>query len=104
VRKTGLGWAGWNHLQRAQAVAAFFYLAKESEGWTQDRLIPLLVGLAELVPWLKQWHNEVDPEFGRLGDYYETLVQEEARNLGYAGGDLSLWRPQVRAPGRRKSS
>ena len=39
------------------------------------RLVPLLACLLELLPWLKQWHNEVDPEFGeRMGDYFEGFV------------------------------
>ena len=50
-------------------------------GW--DRLIPLLAGLAELLPWLKQWHNEPDPALGeRMGDYFEGFVQDEARAMG----------------------
>ena len=29
-----------------------------------ERLKPLLAGLLELVPWLRQWHNDIDPETG----------------------------------------
>ena len=56
-----LGWAGWDALQQAQALAAYFIDMKESEGWRADRLTPLLAGLLELLPWLRQWHNDVDP-------------------------------------------
>ena len=38
---------------------------KDNHGWRTERLVPLLAGLAELVPWLKQWHNEPDPAHGR---------------------------------------
>lgn len=74
-----IGWAGWDHLEQAQALAAH-YTARQSEGAEPDELRPLIAGLAELVPWLKQWHNEPDPTYGqRLGDFYETFVaQQEA--------------------------
>ncbi len=49
----------------------------------------MLVALDELVPWLKQWHNEVDAEFGeRMGDYYEGFLLEELRNLEITRADL----------------
>ncbi len=60
-------WAGWNHLQQAQAVAALYEDLKR-EGWTKERLAPMLEGLRELLPWLKQW-----------GDYFEGYVEGEER-------------------------
>ena len=89
-----IGWAGLNHLQRAQAIAAWYLDRKEGEGWEVERLMPMLVALDELVPWLKQWHNEVDPEFGeRMGDYYEGFLLEELRNLEITRADLLSWQP-----------
>lgn len=97
-----LGWAGWNHLQRAQALATYLLERKEGDGWDRERLHPLLAGLAELLPWLKQWHNEVDPESGeRLGDYYESFLREEARSLGLTLEAVRSWRPAETA-GRGK--
>src|SRR5262249_32283084 len=55
-----IAWAGWDHLQQARALATYYVQMKESEGWTKERLTPLLAGLLEVLPWLKQWHNEVD--------------------------------------------
>lgn len=70
-----IGWAGWNHLEQAQALAAH-YTARQFEAAEPDELRPLLTGLAELVSWLKQWHNALDPTYGhRLGDFYSTFVQ-----------------------------
>ena len=68
-------------------------------------MIPLLAGLAELLPWLKQWHNEIDPTAGeRMGDYFEDFVQDEARAMGVTGAELHAWRPQAPARGRRRRS
>ncbi|EKJ8516641.1 BREX-2 system adenine-specific DNA-methyltransferase PglX [Pseudomonas aeruginosa] len=101
-----IGWAGLNHLQRAQAIAAWYLDRKEGEGWEAERLMPMLVALDELIPWLKQWHNEVDPEFGeRMGDYYEAFLLEELRNLEITRVDLLSWQPAAVAGkrgGRKK--
>ncbi len=96
-----IGWAGLNHLQRAKAIAAWYLDRKDGEGWEAERLMPMLVALDELIPWLKQWHNEVDPEFGeRMGDYYEGFLLEELRNLEITRGDLLSWQP-VAVAGKR---
>jgi hypothetical protein len=102
-----IAWAGWDHLQQATALAAYYLEMKESEGWEAARLQPLLAGLLELVPWLEQWHNEVDPVYGeRMGAYYKGFVSEEARSHGFTLDDLRAWKPAagpVRR-GRRKAS
>ena len=53
-----IAWAGWDHLQQATALASYYLNMKENEGWSPERLKPLLTGIQELVPWLKQWHND----------------------------------------------
>lgn len=102
-----IAWAGWNHLQQATALAAYYLEMKENEGWEPVRLQPLLAGLLELVPWLEQWHNEIDPAYGeRMGTYYRGFVNEEARALGFTLDDLRAWKPVVTAAkrGRKKAS
>ena len=77
-----LCWAGWNHLQQAQAIAAYYEQVR-TEGWSDTRRLPLLAGVLELVPWLKQWHNDRDPVYGmHLGDFFEEFVTAEARAMG----------------------
>lgn len=66
----------------------------------------MLAGLLELVPWLEQWHNEVDPVYGeRMGHYYQGFVAEEARAQGFTLADLKAWKPVATAVkrGRRKA-
>ncbi len=102
-----IAWAGWNHLQQATALAAYYLEMKENEGWEPVRLQPLLAGLLELVPWLEQWHNEIDPAYGeRMGTYYRDFVNEEARALGFTLDDLRAWKPVVTAAkrGRKKAA
>jgi len=102
-----IAWAGWDHLQQATALAGYYVEMKDSEGWEPTRLQPLLASLLELVPWLEQWHNELDPVFGeRMGDYYRAFVTQEARDIGFTLEDLRAWKPVVVAArrGRRKAS
>jgi hypothetical protein len=91
-----VGWAGMDHLQRARATAAWYIERKEQDGWEVDQLLPMLVALHELIPWLKQWHNDVDPEYGeRLGDFYEGYLMEELRFWNLTQSDLLKWRPSA---------
>jgi hypothetical protein len=99
-----VAWAGYNHLQQATALANRYLDLKDNQGWPPERLAPLLAGLLQLVPWLKQWHNELDPEHDtRMGDYFEGFVQGEARTLGTTVEALKRWRPAAATrPGRRR--
>ena len=77
-----IGWAGWDHLQQAKALAAWYTEVTAQEGWTVERLKPLLAGLAEIITWLKQWHNDLDPEFQeRMGDFFETFLQASSSSM-----------------------
>ena len=99
-----IGWAGMNHLQRAQAIAAWYIDRKESDGWGAQKLMPMLVALDELIPWLKQWHNDIDPEFGeRMGNYYEGFLLEELRFLDVTKEDLLHWEPPMATRARKKT-
>jgi hypothetical protein len=92
-----LGWAGWDALQRAQALAALIATRREDDGWGIDRLTPLLAGLAEQLPWVAQWHPEVDPRFGSTpADIYGGFLADFCAQLGLTAEDLASWRPAGR--------
>ena len=96
-------WAGYDHLQQAKALAGHYIDLKDNHGWGRERLMPLLAGLAELLPWLKHWHNEPDPALGdRMGNYFDGFVQDEARAMGVTLDELRTWRPQAPVRGRRR--
>ncbi len=101
-----IAWAGYNHLQLAQAVSAYYVDVQERLGGRDDpRLVPLLACLLELVPWLQQWHNEPDAAFDgmRMGDYFEGFVQEEARQLGKTLPEIKAWEPPKKTARRKMS-
>jgi hypothetical protein len=101
-----LGWAGWDHLQHAQALATFYVKVREEEAWPPERLIPLLAGLLELLPWLRQWHDEPDRNLGGtgMGTYFAGFLDEQSRVLGVTQGDLRKWAPQESARSRRRQT
>lgn len=103
-----IAWAGYDHLQQARAISAYYVRVQTEFGGSDDaRLIPLLACLIELLPWLKQWHNDPDPAFDgmRMGDYFEGFVNEEARQLNKTIPEIKAWTPPARTGGRgrRKS-
>ncbi len=89
-----IGWAGWDHLKQAQALIAYYQHVKEQEGLSEQRLKPALAGLLELIPWLKQWHNEPDPTTGeRMGNSFAAFLEAECQELGVTVDSLQEWTP-----------
>ena len=97
-----IAWAGYDHLQLARAIAERYEEAKEYEG---RKLVPLLACIGQLIPWLKQWHNEMDPLYGsRMGDFFEDYLVEEVKALDMTVAEVMAWKPpeQPRRRGRRR--
>jgi hypothetical protein len=94
-----VAWAGYDHLQLARAIAERYELAKEQEG---RKLVPLLAAIGQLIPWLKQWHNEPDMAFGgtRMGNYFEEYLAQEAKSLNMSVEQVLAWQPPAKANGR----
>ncbi|SBW22686.1 hypothetical protein FDG2_2982 [Candidatus Protofrankia californiensis] len=100
-----LGWAGWDHREQAQALATLVVEREEGDGWPAERLVPLLAGLREVLPWVWQWHNEVDPAYdGSPADVYADFLSERAGRLHLTDETLTSWRPPAAARGRRKKA
>jgi hypothetical protein len=96
-----LGWAGWDHADQALALAALISTRIE-DGWETPRLVPLLAGLHELLPWVRQWHNEIDPEYGEsVADTIDGELTARLSEHHLAVTDLTSWRPAAATRGRR---
>jgi hypothetical protein len=84
-----VGWAGWDHLEQARALAGL-YTARSRDGAEPGERARLLAGIAELVPWLLQWHDEPDPVYGeRMGQTFDGFVTAECAALGLTRDDLA---------------
>jgi hypothetical protein len=98
-----IAWAGWDHFQQAQALAEYFLDAKDAHGWPPAKLKPLLAALADLLPWLKQWHNAFDPNYGMgLGDYFQGFLEEQCRTLEMTVQEVDAVRFEAPEPSTRK--
>lgn len=99
-----LGWAGWDHAQQALALNRTVERL-QGEDAPAERLIPLVAGLAELQPWVEQWHAEEDPTYGLpLAEFTRGTLEELRRELGVSPADLEDWRPAPAARGRKKKA
>ncbi|MGH3402775.1 MAG: BREX-2 system adenine-specific DNA-methyltransferase PglX [Streptosporangiaceae bacterium] len=97
-----LGWAGWDHRQQAHALMTIIEDRSGRDGWERGRLVPLIAGLAEVLPWVRQWHGEVDPAFGMSpADAYGSYLEDQMHRCGVSGSDLTAWRPPASGRGRR---
>ena len=103
-------WAGYDHAQHATALVDWYQATKDTHGREAlDRLQPLLASLDQLIPWLKQWHNDLNPTMGvRLGDTYAEFLLGECADLGITVKDLRAWKPtavsRATSPKRAASS
>ncbi|MBG0825177.1 BREX-2 system adenine-specific DNA-methyltransferase PglX [Planomonospora sp. ID91781] len=95
-----LGWAGWDHLQRATALANTLIEREYPAG--DGRAVPLLAGLAELEPWLHQWHHEyADLYAGSPADYFTAWLDGQLAERGLTREALADWRPEAGRRGGR---
>ncbi|WP_327588229.1 BREX-2 system adenine-specific DNA-methyltransferase PglX [Nonomuraea sp. NBC_00507] len=95
------GWAGWDHLQQATALANII----TTRGFGDERVVPLLAGLAELEPWLHQWHGEYDPNNGDVpAEYFSDWLRARLTEHGLTRAQLAAWRPTTATRGAKKTS
>jgi hypothetical protein len=93
-------WAGYDAKARALALAGYLYELLHREGADANRLAPALAGLDECLPWVHQWHPEVDENLGMsTGDYLQGLLDAQLAQQGLTLDAVRAWRPA--APARR---
>ena len=93
-----LGWAGWDHFQQAQALMVLINRGLD-QGESGERLLPLLQGLAELLPWLSQWFGN-HSEFGDLGEVFRNAWLDALGRAGVSAEDVQSWRLPKTAKGK----
>ncbi|MEV6959558.1 BREX-2 system adenine-specific DNA-methyltransferase PglX [Streptomyces sp. NPDC051207] len=97
------GWAGWDHLQQAEALIG--HLHAHGHEMSDEEWPPLLAALLELQLWLDQWHGEIDPAYG-TSPAADALAQRRSlqgdRHL--TDEDLKAWRPPAARRGRGASA
>lgn len=96
-----LGWAGWDHVQQFLVLATIMD-ERIAEGSEDAQLIPLIAGMAEVLPWVEQWHGDLDPNFGMsMAEFCSGQLEERMTQLNVSTTDLKAWRPATATRGRR---
>ncbi|WP_232832260.1 BREX-2 system adenine-specific DNA-methyltransferase PglX [Nocardiopsis sp. FIRDI 009] len=104
-----LGWAGWDHAQQADALATLAHERRDELGWgndedTRDRMVPLMAGLLELLPWVEQWHTETDEYGDTPADHVREDLTDLRNTTGITDSEMTGWRPPAPTRGRRRKS
>ncbi|MGW8488401.1 BREX-2 system adenine-specific DNA-methyltransferase PglX [Streptomyces sp. NPDC055886] len=98
-----LGWAGWDHKDQAQVLSQLVEARTKGDGWDTERIVPLLAGLREVMPWVRQWHGEPDAEWD--GDVPAEILEADfealLRRHRVGEAQLKAWRPVKKPRGRR---
>jgi len=101
-------WAGYDAKARALALTGYLYEMLQREGADAARLTPALAGLDELLPWVHQWHPEIDDDLGMsTGDYLQGLLDAQLAQHGLTLSAVRAWQPPApvrRTRGRRASA
>lgn len=101
-------WAGYDAKARALALTGYLYEMLQREGANAARLTPALAGLDELLPWVHQWHPEIDDDLGMsTGDYLQGLLDAQLAQHGLTLTAVRAWQPPApvrRTRGRRSSA
>ncbi|WP_203871865.1 BREX-2 system adenine-specific DNA-methyltransferase PglX, partial [Planomonospora parontospora] len=98
-----LGWAGFDHREQAQALATLIMEREQGDGWGAEKLRPLLAGLREVLPWVRQWHGKFDALYGASpAEVYEGFLDQTKNRLNLTDEDLTGWRPPATGRGRGK--
>ncbi|MGW7358887.1 BREX-2 system adenine-specific DNA-methyltransferase PglX [Streptomyces sp. NPDC054802] len=97
------GWAGWDHLQQAEALIG--HLHAHGHELSDEEWPPLLAALLELQLWLDQWHGEIDPAYG-TSPAADALGQRRSLQSDHhlTDEDLKAWRPSPARRGRGASA
>jgi hypothetical protein len=100
-----LGWAGWDYREQAQALATLIVDREQNDGWGADKLTPLLAGLREVLPWVKQWHSDFDPVYAASpAEIYASFLDQTCARLHLKEEDLTAWRPPSSGRTRKTSN
>ncbi|MEV7884030.1 BREX-2 system adenine-specific DNA-methyltransferase PglX [Streptomyces sp. NPDC002817] len=101
-----LGWAGWDQRDQATALLNIVSERRKQQDWAAERLVPLLSGIAELMPWLRQWFGEVDEEWGEqsAAEEFQSFLDGELASAQLTPSSLSDWRPVKKARARKTAT
>lgn len=90
-----IGWSGWSDADRVLVLLDLVNALQRQPQPRVDRIAPLLAGIQELIPWVRQWEalTEPGPDLVRAETYQRDL-DDLRTDLGLSTHDLTSWRPR----------
>lgn len=94
-RELLLGWSGWNEADRIRVLLDLISALGQQPQGSIYQLTPLLAGVMELLPWVRQWEAQGHPglEFGQAEAFQHRLDVLRSEH-GLSAHDLTSWRPR----------
>lgn len=101
-----LGWAGWDQRDQATALLNIVTERRKQQDWSGEQLVPLLAGIDELMPWLRQWFGEVDDEWGEesAAEEFQSFLDGELAREQLTPAALTEWRPAKKTRARKATA
>ncbi|MCL6299072.1 BREX-2 system adenine-specific DNA-methyltransferase PglX [Streptomyces kronopolitis] len=101
-----LGWAGWDHRDQATALLNIVSERRKQQDWSGEQLVPLLAGINEQLPWLRQWFGEVDDEWGEesAAEEFQSFLDGELAREQLTPAALAEWRPAKKTRARKATT
>ena len=88
-------------VEQVRATCLDAYAHQDQAG--SARITPLLAGIRELLPWVRQWQPQGTTESSeRPADVFQTYLDETRAAYGLRAEDLVAWRPARGKPSRKR--
>ncbi|WP_105973301.1 BREX-2 system adenine-specific DNA-methyltransferase PglX [Streptomyces geranii] len=94
-----IGWSGWSDMDRVRVLLDMVGALRQQPHPSAHRIVPLLAGMQELIPWVNQWSDPraLGGDLDHAGTYQREL--DDLRTaFGLATHDLTSWRPRKVTP------
>ncbi|MFI5774071.1 BREX-2 system adenine-specific DNA-methyltransferase PglX [Streptomyces sp. NPDC051658] len=93
-----IGWSGWSDTDRVRVLLDLVGMLQEQAHPRVHEIAPLLAGIQELIPWVRQWEvsTESEPDVDRA-ETYQRELDDLRTAYGLSAHDLASWRPRKAA-------
>ena len=101
-----IGWAGWKDSERASVLISLIEDRKGPGAIANHSVVPLLAGLRELLPWLRQWHGQPELPFwpDSPAEEVRTYLENKQSKHSLLDSDLTTWRAPKPKRGRPRKT
>lgn len=90
-----VGWSGWSIIDRVRVLLDLVGTLQNEPQPSLDQIAPLLAGIQELMPWVRQWEALPEPRPDLVhAETYQRELDHLRTAFGLSTHDLVSWRPR----------